>query len=474
MSDIEEELEPVPVDPLFEDHVHETPVSSRRSSFVERTRRLQDENGIEDHISPTTNGENSPVQSVAVEPEVLAAEVDDFALYDEVDSEWVDRSHKSDKVVVALDEFADIPEDPIQHDSAANIVTPGIAVMDEIEVEEELVKESTTPRTASKGATFIDTEVVDEVDTALDLNNDTNDYDEVTKPRAIVARGSIEENVYSKTVLAEKAATKVQQADAAEAIALAAVKEKAERKAALKAAKRDRDGSAAGGGKAVEPGNEPHQTLPHLPDPKLGINRKHHLGQNESKDKLLVNPTKSDQDGESELDHEMPPSQRSKGFLQRIRKSKAPTVPGADSSADERSAAADSAVAANSGGGGGGKDGADANTAGHNSGLGPKPPRRKVGAAAGGRPGRRIASSTTEDGVDSQSRPDNEVLRLPPLVHPRSSPDPSQLGDEDSMKVSENGESSLKLRRHRKPLFLRMIERAQQQTLEDERQKVCS
>jgi len=133
---------------------------------------------------------------------------------------------------------------------------------------------------------------------------------------------------------------------------------------------------------------------------------------------------------------------------------------------DERSAVADSAEAADSG-----KDGADENTAGHNSGLGPKPPRRKVGAAVG-RPGRRIASSTTEDGADSQSRPDNEVLRLPPLVHPRSSPDPSQLGDEDSMKVSENGESSIKLRRHRKPLFLRMIERAQQQTLEDERQKV--
>eukprot|EP01032_Pedospumella_encystans_P015911 gene15911-18174_t len=431
MSDIEEEFEPDSVELFKEEHVEEEPVSSRRSSFVERTRRLKEENGVDDHNFPNSNGESSPLQSVAVEAEVLTAEVEDLALYDEVDGEWADRGHTSDKVVVALDEFVDIPEDPIRQESADNIAIPDTAAAEEIEVEEELEKAPATPRTDSKKTSFIETEVIDEVDTALDLNNDTGGYDEAIKPSDKIANSATVEKAPSKSVLAERAATKLQQADAAEAIALAAVKEKAERKAALNAAKRDRNDSAGGSGKKAvgseERVNEAHQ---------LGLFKMH-------------------QGEESEQDHQLPETQRSKGFLQRIRKSKAPTVPGSDS-ADERSVVVEST--------------ADTSAAGNNSGLGPKPPRRKLNGAAG-RPGRRIASSTTEDGADSQSRPDREALRLPPLVHPRSSPDPSQLGDEDSMKVTENGDPSLKVRRHRKPLFLRMIERAQQQTLEDERQK---
>ena len=438
MSDIEEEFEPDALEHSKEEHVEEKPVSSRKSSFVERTRRMKDENGVDDRISPVSNGDSSQLLSVAAEAEVLTAEVEDLALYDEVDGEWANRSHTSDKEVVALDEFADIPEDPIRQESNVNIAIPDTAEAEEIEEEEVLEKASATPRTDSKITSFIDTEVIDEVDTALDLNNKTGDYDEATKPSDKVANNAAERKAHTKTVLAERAAIKLQKADAAEAIALAAVKEKAERKAALNAAKRDRNDSAGGSGKKAvgseERGNETHQPAPYLPDPKTGVN----------------------QDEESEQNHQLPQTQRSKGFLQRIRKSKAPTVPGSDS-ADERSVVESTA--------------ADTNAAGNNSGPGPKPPRRKLGGAAG-RPGRRIASSTTEDGADSQSRPDREVLRLPPLVHPRSSPDPSQLGDEDSMKVTENGDPSLKIRRHRKPLFLRMIERAQQQTLEDERQKV--
>jgi hypothetical protein len=94
---------------------------------------------------------------------------------------------------------------------------------------------------------------------------------------------------------------------------------------------------------------------------------------------------------------------------------------------------------------------------------------------------RRVRPQPTASSADS----DADRLVLPPLVgakQPRSSPNPARAALSSLLRDSEfpepsdgafAGSPSGKPRRSRKPLYLRMIEKAQAQYVEDERRKVC-
>lgn len=114
--------------------------------------------------------------------------------------------------------------------------------------------------------------------------------------------------------------------------------------------------------------------------------------------------------------------------------------------------------------------------------LAPKPPVGRINQHPG-RAGRKVAGSANSADDDY-----GRGVVLPHLNHPRSSPDPraalhsllqesEQIGAGlDLGVVADDNQSYNSLSnkaRRRKPLYLRMIAKAQQQYLEEERQKVC-
>lgn len=477
MSDVEEELGNGEEQQLSEMSV------SRRSSFVERKRQIQRETTEEseilgDHdqgVEGTRDAEvsdNQEIDTDIVGERTSAADADpdvenDAALYDEVDQDWVDSAEPQ----------------PVPTFPSGDLGAEWAA---------EIIEEIQQPAPDFPAPVEVE-EIIDELAPAeIDLSDDrnefeltevTDDVEQVTSVRAKVKssltppdNSASVEKVRQLTVLEERVAVKLLQVEAAEELALAAEQAKVARKEALRLREAKRHEEFVSGHSKEANGelgeglvgdgvaaSKHKQFLPHIPKRVRAGVGKDRAGQ------------ESDQEGSAPAgdltsnahypDTEEDPIKaqralRSKSLVSRARRNKVATAVGDDSVDDNSDKKSPHQQQQQLDG-----VGVEGNSLSRNSSQGPKPPRRKVGGVVV-RPGRRVASSTTDD---TETR---EGTHFPPLVHPRSSPDPSQYGDAEGMSSAENGENSQKGRKHRKPLFLRMIERAQQQTLDDEKQKV--
>lgn len=461
---------------------------SRRTSFVERKRQMHSEASEDDELpddeeqniksTAAVDVSNSPDNGNEYLEERHQSTVanheheteNDAALYDEVDQDWAEPNEAQPVHVhipsenANMEDTGDIPEYiPYSSDPVPDFPAPA-------EVE-EIIEDPSPPENNlhEQRDDFELTQVTDDV-----VRASPRQRSHIAPTAEMLSSG---EKGRQMSVLEERAAVKLQQVEAAEELAMAAEQAKAARKEALRQREVKRhedflsgqkkesvDASIDGGDSESVAASKHKQFLPHIPKRVRAGANKSRAGEESDIEESSAGDHSNGHHHEAAQDPtNASRALRSKSLVSRVRRNKLATAAGddsvenADDKNDKHSKQPLDGV------------GIEGSSLSRNPSHDPKPPRRKVGGVAG-RPGRRVASSTTDD---TEAR-DGAGLHLPPLVQPRSSPDPSQYGDAEGMSSTENGDNSQKGRKHRKPLFLRMIERAQQQTLEDEKQKVHS